>query len=384
MKHTAILLLLLATCLALPARSAPTWTVFKHDNARTGRTRITGPQTNAVKWTTSVPDFGIQSPQVLAKNGTIYSGSLRGILYAFKPDGTIRWQRHLGRYQITAGPAIGPDGTIYVAAEDGILHALTSHGSSKWTFDLQGYAGPSASPALGADGTIYVGASKLFAIAPDGSLRWSYDTGGPIQGPPAIGRDGALYFPSTDYLYAVNPDGTLRWRTQGRSEYPLGSAPAIGPDETIYVNTNDGTLHAFRSDGTFAWKFQTPGIVMDVPSSPAVAADGTIYFGGAGAYQGSGGYFYALNPDGSLKWKYLAGCDQTAPSIGGDGTIYFASDYCGSIHALAPDGTAKWAYFNLFDYTRSAPVIGPDGTLYAGLLGGPLYPDQGGIVAFGP
>src|SRR5262249_34593272 len=154
---TTILLLLFAIGLASPVRSASTWSVFKHDNARTGRTSIAGPQSNAVRWTTQVGSFGIQSPQVVAKNGTIYSRSLRGIFYPFRPDGPIRWQRHLGRHQITAGPAIGPDGTIYVAAEDGILHALSPHGDSKWTFDLQGYAGPSASPALGADGTIYVG-----------------------------------------------------------------------------------------------------------------------------------------------------------------------------------------------------------------------------------
>jgi hypothetical protein len=382
MKHVRILLLLLAV--TTPAHGASSWSVFKHDGSRTGRTSVIGPQTNTVKWMAPVGSFGIQSPQVIARNGTIYSSSLRGIFYAFKSDGTIRWQRHLGRHQITAGAAVAPDGTIYVAAEDGILHAFSPHGDPLWTFDLAGYAGPSASPALGADGTIYVGAGRFFAIAPDATLKWSYDTGGAIAGPPAIGKDGALYVPSTDYLYAINLDGTLRWRAKGHGAYPLGSAPAIGGDGTIYVNTNDGVLQAFRSDGTFAWKFPTPGIVMDVPSSPAVARDGTIYFGGAAEYQGRGGYFYAVNPDGSLKWKYFAGCDQTAPTVGGDGSIYFASDYCGSIHALNPDGSAKWAYYNIFDYTRSAPIIGPDGTLYAGLLGGPLYPDQGGLIAFGP
>jgi outer membrane protein assembly factor BamB len=122
---------------------------------------------------------------------------------------------------------------------------------------------------------------------------------------------------------------------------------------------------------------------MDVPSSPALAKDGTIYFGGGGEYQGSGGYFFAVHPDGSLKWKYFAGCDQTAPTIAGDGTIYFGSDGCGAIHALKPNGADKWAYYNLFDYARTAPVIDADGNLYAGLLGGPEGTDQGGLIAFG-
>src|SRR5665213_598789 len=175
------------------------------------------------------------------------------------------------------------------------------------------HCGPSISAAMrdrrqapqsAATTPYYVGATKFYAINPDGSLKWSYDTGHYIEGPPAIAKDGTLYFPSTDYLYAVNPDGSLKWRSLGHADYPLGSAPAIGSDGTIYLNTYDGTLHAYAPDGYFKWKFATPGIVTDVPSSPAIAKDGTIYFGGAGEYEGSGGYFYALTPNGKLKWSY--------------------------------------------------------------------------------
>jgi len=41
-----------------------------------------------------------------------------------------------------------------------------------------------SSPAIGSDGTIYVGSydSNLYAINPDGSLKWKYSTGiGNIQ-----------------------------------------------------------------------------------------------------------------------------------------------------------------------------------------------------------
>jgi outer membrane protein assembly factor BamB len=295
---------------------------------------------------------GIQSPQAIGRDGTVYTGSVIGAFYAFHPDGSVRWKIQLGSHEITAAPAIARDGTIYIAAEDGVLHALTPHGVSKWKFALGSYAGPSASPVIGSDGTIYIGADKFFAINPNGSLKWSFDTGNFIAGPPAIADDGTLYFPSTDYLYAVNSGGTLKWRASGHAEYPPGSAPAVGKDGTIYVNTSNGVLHAYTPNGSFKWKFATPGIVTDVPSSPAIAKDGTIYFGGAGEYQGSGGYFYALTPKGKLKWNYFAGCGQTAATIGGDGTIYFGSDSCFAIHALNRDGTEKWPYTNLFDYRR--------------------------------
>src|SRR5262249_52979621 len=153
---------------------------------------------------------------------------------------------------ITAGPAIAPDGTIYIASEAGRLHAFAPNGASKWIFDLKGYSGPSASPAVGEGGGIYVGATRVHAGNADGTVKWRYDTGAYINGPAAIGSGGTVYFPSGNYLYALNPDGTLKWRTPGQAQYPLGSAPAIGVDGTIYVNTNDGVLHAFRHDGTLA------------------------------------------------------------------------------------------------------------------------------------
>lgn len=125
---------------------------------------------------------------------------------------------------------------------------------------------------------------------------------------------------------------------------------------------------------------------MDVPSSPAIGADGTIYFGGAGEYpRRGGGYFYALSPAGTLKWRYFAGCDQTAPSIGGDGTIYFGTNDCVTIRALNPDGSLKWCYGKTFGaYMRSAPAIGRDGRMYSGFLVNPLYLPQGGLLAFAP
>jgi len=357
--------------------------MFKNGPDRTGRTDLAGPRTGIPAWKHLLKHLGIQSPQAIGHDGTIYSGSVHGVFYAFRPDGSIKWKRGLGKFEITAGPAIADDGTIYVSPENGDLYAFDEQGSVKWTFDLDGYGGPSASPAIGQDGAIYVGATKLYAINPDGTQRWIYDPGSYVAGPPAIAQDGTIYFPSGDYLYALAADGSLKWRSAGQAEYPLGSAPAIGKDGTIYVNTNDGVLHAFRSDGSLAWIYKTPGVVMDVPSSPAIAGDGTIYFGGAGEYQDRGGYFYALNADGTLKWKFFAGCDQTAVSVDKDGTIYFGSDWCGAVHALRPDGSQKWVFSNVFDYARSAPVIGHGKRLYFGLLGGLGGPDKGGLVAIG-
>jgi outer membrane protein assembly factor BamB len=360
------------------------WGLFKNRANRAARTRLLGAQTANVQWQRFLDAHGIQSQLAIARDGTIYAGSLLGDLYAFGPDGSIKWSYDLGIHYITAGPALATDGTVYVSSENGNLHAIDPDGGLSWTFALDGYAGPSSCPAVGEDGTIYVGADLLYAVHPDGTLNWSFDPGSPVEGPPAIGADGTLYFPSHDYLYALNPDGTLKWRSQGQSPYDLGSAPAIGRDGSIYVNTNLGGLHAFRPDGTLRWTYESEGIVMDVPSSPGIAADGTVYFGGGGEYGGNGGYLHAVKPDGTLKWRFFAGCDQTAPSVGGDGTVYFGSNYCSTIHALNPDGTLKWTYFKDGVYMRTAPAIGPGQRLYVGFLGNPGFGVRGGLLAIGP
>ena len=57
------------------------------------------------------------------------------------------------------------------------------------------------------------------------------------------------------------------------------SCPAIAEDGTIYFGAWDNNLHAVNPDGTSKWKF---GANADIVSSPAIDEDGTIYFGGMG------------------------------------------------------------------------------------------------------
>jgi len=108
---------------------------------------------------------------------------------------------------------------------------------------------------------------------------------------PAIGSDGIIYVGSGDgYLYAINPDGTLKWKY--RAWGSVDSSPAIGSDGIIYVGSQIGYcgLHAINPDGTLKWKYQT---VNNVWSSPAIGSDGTIYVG-------SGDYLYAIYGSGTL------------------------------------------------------------------------------------
>ncbi len=273
-------------------------------------------------------------------------------------DGTLKWQYWMEN--LVSSPAIGADGTVYVGSGN-CLYALNPDGTLKWRYETGWYV--SSSPAIGADGTVYVGSDDycLYALNPDGTLKWRYETEDAISSSPAIGADGTVYVGSDDYcLYALNPDGTLKWRYE--TEDYVSSSPAIGADGTIYVGSDDHYLYALNPDGTLKWRYETGWYVS---SSPAIGADGTVYVG-------SGTYLYALNPDGTLKWRYeTGGVMDSSPTIGADGTIYVGSDDH-SLYALNPDGTLKWRYETGW-YVSSSPAIGADGTVYAGSWDSYLY-----------
>ena len=103
-------------------------------------------------------------------------------------------------------------------------------------------------------------------------------------------------------------------------------------------------------------------------------SDGTVYI------NSNLGELHAVNPDGTLKWKFFAGCDQSAPSIGGDHTIYFTNNCGGKVYALQSDGSVKWSYARNGVYIRSSPAIGMNQEIYVSTLG---FISQGGVLAFG-
>jgi len=53
------------------------------------------------------------------------------------------------------------------------------------------------------------------------------------------------------------------------------SSPALATDGTIYVGSNDSVLYALNPDGTLKSRFVANAAVA---SSPAITADGTVYF----------------------------------------------------------------------------------------------------------
>ncbi|MCX6340242.1 MAG: PQQ-binding-like beta-propeller repeat protein [Candidatus Aureabacteria bacterium] len=102
-----------------------------------------------------------------------------------------------------------------------------------------------SSPALeSGTGTVYIGSydDRLYAINPNGALKWSYSTGLLIYSSPALGSDGWVYFGSGDNrLYALDYNGTQRW-SYSTVEY-VRSSPALGSDMCVYFGAADNGLY---------------------------------------------------------------------------------------------------------------------------------------------
>jgi len=171
---------------------------------------------------------------------------------------------------------------------------------------------------------------------------------------------GAMSGWSAGRTIIIRPADTMRiWRYQIKQGAPEDnfSSPAIAPDGTIYVGAQDEYLYAMNFDGSLKWRVYAGGVVR---SSPAIGADGTVY---VGSYSHR---LFAINPtDGSVKWSYLThGIISSSPAIAADGTIIIGSTD-DTVYALNPDSTVKWKYGAGQD-VNSSPSIAADGTIYFG------------------
>jgi outer membrane protein assembly factor BamB len=234
-----------------------------------------------------------------------------------------------------------------------------------------------SSPAIAGDGTIYYGtrSGQLRAVNPDGSLRWTYIVGGTgetVEEAPSVGPDGRIYvgsYPGT-LFHAVNPQGTGAWT------YPVTnfvrSTPAIAADGTIYALGLGDSLYALTATGARRWAVPIPESSDD---APVIGGDGTVF-----VPEASAGRLHAIGPDGVSRWVHTfpgpsVNNDLGTPSIGPDGTIYItARDR--NLYALSAEGQVRWAVpvaTTLSAAPRAAPAVGSDGTIYVGALDTGIY-----------
>lgn len=126
------------------------------------------------------------------------------------------------------------------------------------------------------------------------------------------------------------------------------------------VNTPIENIEGPHGDSvSIKWKVPIDGGVI---GSPAIGTDGTIYFGTENSENWDSSSFYAINPDGTIKWRYTPfPRTWSSPAIGDNGSIYVGSSK--GFYAFTPSGEVKWKRDENF-FIISSPAIGKDGTIY--------------------
>ncbi len=192
----------------------------------------------------------------------------------------------------------------------------------------------------------------------DGSLIWTFTTGGPVLAAPAV-MHGVVYAGSDDgSLYALDADsGELLWSFD--TGEAMRSIPAV-VDGTVYVGSNDNHLYALdAATGEELWRYDTGDWVQ---RSPAVG-DGMVYFPARGEYDRA---VHAVDAaTGELFWvaEHPYPMDHhVAPTFQG-GRVYAQGAEYGAFYALdAATGEVAWRA-EVDGYVESAPTV-LDGVAY--------------------
>tara|TARA_B100000700_G_scaffold256191_1_gene289306 strand:- start:796 stop:4398 length:3603 start_codon:yes stop_codon:yes gene_type:complete len=253
-------------------------------------------------------------------------------------------------------------------------------GTRKWTVDLDEYLEPSIT--ISKDDIIYTTSfSKAFALNNEGAVLWTIELPFKRESQIALGNDGNLFYTGEGRLVSLTSNGSINWSFDiaVNKEYGKLSGPAVGPDNTLYVLDNTGTMYAISNRGALKWsKTLYQGekrLDHGIKNTPTVTNNDTIYVTGAD------NRLYALTTEGQLKWAYYDESFPFAemsskPSVGRDGTI-FLGFYGGSLHAIEPSGKNRWTYLpsqpRTWDSTEHSIIASEDNTVFYCTREGVIY-----------
>ncbi len=347
--------------------SDPQWSTFKSNINRSGSCSYDiAENLGEIIWNTQLSPVVNSSPAI-DDHGRIYVGSQNSNLYAVDPNGSILWTYEVGD-EIRSSPSLDRKGNICFGSLDGYIYNIDSDGELNWKRYLN--SSIYSSPLFVNIDLMFVGTENgsLYCLDPyNGSIKWEFQTEGPILASPsylyypALNHLSNIIFPSRDgFLYSLSNDGSLNWEydLEGASD----STPAISNDLGIYITSDDKGLHCVDREGGRSWRYP---IWDDGWCSPSIIDDDRIIIGK------SNGEINCLSKTGGVSWIYNADSPiGSSPIISADNKIVFVTQL-GNVHCLSEDGELIWVS-KAGSGTYSTPAIDNLGNIYTVDINGVL------------
>jgi outer membrane protein assembly factor BamB len=327
---------------------------------------------------------------------------------------------------------LGSDGTIYIAGlvessspeeSTSSLFAVSPTGTLLWQFDGE----PLVEPVIGPNNLVYVrgdymrGAGTHGLDPATGEPRWSIDTSGVEQNPPAIAADGTVYLPfdddgivavdahgeyagafedyvgdvaitSGDLLIISDVTGCLRGLDRsGEEQWQVPIPDGIIPyvlllqDDSLAVATWAGNLFYIASTGEVIWSRMVEGGCATAPVLGLIDGSEVLIVGTregtvvAIDLAGATRWSVRIGDEAIAYWGLAAGADGTCAVVHGgrqftmpaqDGSVRTLVEDGRQITLITPNGQCAWTVQEAS--ACYAPAVGADGTVYYGTASGTL------------
>ena len=377
------------------AASPDEWLTFKADDARTGESASEAPSVGKVLWSTRYDGTTIYSSPTVW-NGTVYIGTGMWLRAIWAKNGTERWT-YTAPNPIWTSPAIY-DGIAYCGCNQqggkAVVAVDARTGQEVWNASVPDFV--SCTPLV-VGGSVYAGCQDglLYCLdKADGSIKWTFDAGGPI-------KFGALAYSSGKVIFGIdvltNQDGKVRAvnALTGKEDWnatvigSVWSAPAVSGGSVLVgtaarnagVESQNGYVYSLSlADGSVQWRSENLGTVY---SSPSVAG-GRVFVGSFGkeiVVELIEPRMWCLDPaNGKTLWKNatMHGSDKAKiwSSVSVAGTKILFGDSMGYVNAWSILGRPIWST-NIGDgnAVQVTPAVAGE-QVYAATL-------RGDVVAFG-
>lgn len=349
------------------------WPMFRHDATLSGYSTSLAPVSDLMPWSprqigSDVSGEMYMYPSPCVVGDTVFmasfnSTSLKGAVYAFYTNGTLRWSNTTLPDSIHSSPAF-VDGFVYVGCDNGYVYSFsaTNGGPVKALNVSSPYYGVLSSPTVSGN-KIFVGSESGYVYSIDlgtGSKVTSDYLGGYIYSSPSIANNAVFVGSTNGKIYALN-EANLKIINQSQTGGSIVSSPTVA-NNAVFIGSNNG-VYAFDA-GTLnqKWSFPTDDAV---DSSPAFFND-TLYVGSRD------GNLYAINATTHVElWRSNVGAVGWSSPAVADGKVFIGAQNKICALSIAQNGSEVWSC-QTGGPVESSPAVFND-TLYVGSQDGYLY-----------